>query len=108
MTNQGKTNTKSSAGRVPIGTTIGLGLGVFCLSGAGFGVRWMVGESVADFFWQALAVMGFFVLGLPCLFCVGALVMNHFLQAGILLRNAWTLGWLMAFAFVLSLMGIYS
>lgn len=93
---------------VPLGTTIALGVFAFCLSVAGYGFRLLLGEPVALVFAHAIKVVPFFMLGIPSLVCLVALIMNRFFGHHIATKNAWTLGWLLSAVAMLSLMGVYS
>lgn len=98
----------NSANTIPLGTTIGLGLFALCLSLAGYGLRLLTGEPLDSVLSHALRVVSFFMLGVPSLVCLMAMIMNRFFNHRINLKNAWTLGWLLSAVAMLSLMGVYS
>lgn len=100
--------TKSRPSVAPFGITIGLGVFALVLSLAGFGFRLLAGEPVSRLFWHALQVVAVFVIGIPALICVGAVIMNRFGDTTIDMQNAWTLGWLLSCVAMLSMMGVYS
>ncbi len=93
---------------VPLGITIGLGLFALCLSLAGFVLMWLFGRPLSAVIMHALKVVPLFMLGIPCLICLGAKLMNHWQQSNIAMLNAWTLGWLLSCVAMLSIMGVYS
>ncbi|MDO4251438.1 MAG: hypothetical protein Q4C68_08005 [Moraxella sp.] len=93
---------------VPLGVTIGLGLFAFILSIAGYGMRLLMGDEVAEVLSHAAKVVPAFMIAIPLLSCAGAYLMNRFAHANIHLRNAWTLGWLLSVVAMLSIMGVYS
>lgn len=93
---------------VPWGLTIGLGVFVFILSGAGYAIRLLVEKDSWVVIRQAMMVMLLFVFGVPALMCLGAYVMNKTQNTAIAMKNAWTLGWLLSCVGLLCIMGIYS
>lgn len=99
---------KSRPSVAPFGITIGLGVFALVLSFAGFGFRLLAGDSVSQVLWHALKVVPVFVIGIPALMCVGAVLMNRFGNTAIHMQNAWTLGWLLSCVAMLSIMGVYS
>lgn len=86
----------------------GLGLLAAVLALIGHGLRWLMGYPMSQVLWQAVQTLAIFVLGIPLACCVVAVLMNRFVQAGIHLRNAWTLGWLLSVVAMVSMMGKYS
>lgn len=93
---------------VPKGISIGLAIFTLILVLAGYGFRLALGEDWRDVLPQALILVPLFVVGVPALFWLGALIMNKLSGANIQRRNAFTLGWLIASVTILWLMGTYS
>lgn len=93
---------------VPWGLTIGLGVFVFLLSGAGYAIRLLVEKDPWAVLSQAALVMSLFLFGVPALMCLGAYIMNKIQGTTIVMKNAWTLGWLLSCVGLLCIMGVYS
>ena len=93
---------------VPLGVTVGLALFALILSLAGYGVRLALGEDTAVVLKHAAVLVPAFVIGIPLLFWLGALLMNKITGSNVHRRNAWTLGWLTACVAMLWLMGTNS
>lgn len=104
--NHNKDSTKKSV--VPIGLTVGLMIFALLLSLAGYGFRLLAGDDLGVVVRHAVVVVSFFLIVVPSGFVAGAKLLNHFKQADIQTRNAWTLGLLTSCVAILSIMGRYS
>ena len=93
---------------VPKGFTIGLAIFSIILSVAGYVFRYIYGDSLTDILRHAAVLVPAFVIGIPVLFWLGALIMNKIKGMHIQRRNALTLGWLISCVTMLWLMGTYS
>lgn len=93
---------------VPKGFTIGLAIFSFILSVAGYVFRYIYGDPLTDILRHAAVLVPAFVIGIPVLFWLGALIMNKIKGMHIQRRNALTLGWLISCVTMLWLMGTYS
>lgn len=99
---------KTKAVLVPWGVTWGLGAFALLLVSAGYGFRLLAGDPVASVLSHAAKIVPVFMFVIPMLSCAVASLMNRFAHAGIHMRNAWTLGWLLSCVAMLSIMGAYS
>lgn len=102
-----KSSTKPS-GVVPMAVTIGLCIASIVLSGAGYVFRLAFGDAPAEVLRHAAVVMPAFIIGIPVLIWLGAMLLNKMGKAHIHPRNALTLGWLLSTVALLSIMGVYS
>ena len=93
---------------VPKGFTIGLAIFSIILSVAGYVFRYIYGDPLTDILRHAAVLVPAFVIGIPVLFWLGALIMNKIKGMHIQRRNALTLGWLISCVTMLWLMGTYS
>ena len=93
---------------VPKGFTIGLAIFSLVLSLAGYVFRYISGDPITDILRHAAVLVPTFVIGIPLLFWLGALIMNKVKGMHIQRRNAFTLGWLISCVTMLWLMGTYS
>lgn len=93
---------------VPKGFTIGLAIFSLILSLAGYVFRFIAGDPITDILRHAVVLVPAFVIGIPVLFWLGALIMNKIKGMHIQRRNAFTLGWLISCVTMLWLMGTYS
>ena len=93
---------------VPKGFTIGLALFSLVLSLAGYVFRYISGDAITDILRHAAVLVPTFVIGIPLLFWISALIMNKIKGMHIQRRNALTLGWLISCVTMLWLMGSYS
>ena len=93
---------------VPKGFTIGLAIFSFFLSVGGYVFRYIYCDSLTDILRHAAVLVPAFVIGIPVLFWLGALIMNKIKGMHIQRRNALTLGWLISCVTILWLMGTYS
>ncbi|WP_296404570.1 hypothetical protein [Psychrobacter sp.] len=99
---------ESKPSLVPKGFTIGLAVFSIVLSLAGYIFRYINGEPIEDILRHAAVIVPGFVIGVPLLFWIGALIMNKAKGMHIQRRNALTLGWLISCVTMLWLMGSYS
>lgn len=93
---------------VPKGVTIGLAIFTFVLISAGYIFRIAFGEDWKIVLQQAAIMVPVFVIGVPLLFWLGAIIMNKLKGTNIQMRNALSLGWLISSVTILWLMGTYS
>ena len=93
---------------VPKGITIGLAVFTLILIFSGYGFRLALGEAWQPVLQQAAILVPIFVIGVPLLFWLGAIIMNKLSGTNIQRRNALSLGWLIASVTILWLMGTYS
>lgn len=91
-----------------MGFTVGLAVASVLLSAAGFGFRLLFGETLSEVSRQAIVVIPAFVIGIPLLVWLCALILNKTHRLNIHPRNALTLGWLLSVVAMLSVMGVYS
>ena len=98
----------SSPSLVPKGITIGLAILTFVLISAGYVFRIAFGEEWQTVLQYAAIMVPLFVIGVPLLFWLGAVIMNKITGMNIQRRNALSLGWLIASVTILWLMGVYS
>ncbi len=110
LTNSSDENTTFEAppSLVPKGFTIGLAIFSLILSLAGYVFRYIAGDAITDILRHAAVLVPAFVIGIPVLFWLGALIMNKIKGMHIQRRNAFTLGWLISCVTILWLMGTYS
>lgn len=93
---------------VPKGITIGLAIFTLVLILAGYGFRLAFGEEWQTVLQSAAIMVPLFVIGVPLLFWLGAVIMNKITGINIQRRNALSLGWLISSVTILWLMGTYS
>jgi hypothetical protein len=94
---------------VPKGVTIGLAIFAVVLGLAGFGFRLVFGETLSDILPNILLTGTIFWVLIPCLFMLGAKVVNRFSgRPPIQMWNALTLGLLSSCVGMLWMMSVYS